>query len=305
MNKLLLPIKKIYWFFKYYYKLYLSHCNRKKYADILFHDQFGRNIDWKNPRDLNEKIQWLAYCTDTSLWTLCADKYRMREFIKSENCEELLVPLYGHWNKATDIDFDLLPDKFVLKPNHGYGDVIVVKDKNTIDKNAICRQLQKSINTPWGRETGEFHYLNIKPCIIAEMLLESDDPNGLVDYKVWCFNGKPCYIFTGSNRDVVTHKVKFNLFTTSWERLDNFMADRYRNDVVVRKPRLLKEMLKYSEVLSAKFPEVRVDFYEVKGKLYIGELTFMCNMGRIDFHTQQALIEMGNKLDLSKIKCNE
>ena len=215
MKKLLLPIKKVYWFFKHYYKLYLSHYNRKKYADILFRDQFGRNIDWENPRDLNEKIQWLAYCTDTSLWTLCADKYRMREFIKSENCEELLVPLYGHWDKAADIDFDSLPNKFVLKPNHGYGDVIIVKDKNRINKNAVCNQLQKSIDTPWGRETGEFHYLGIKPCIIAEMLLEPDSANGLVDYKVWCFNGKPYYIFTGSNRDVITHKVVFNLFTTS------------------------------------------------------------------------------------------
>lgn len=77
------------------------------------------------------------------MWTLCADKYRMREFIKSENCEELLVPLYGHWDKAADIDFDSLPNKFVLKPNHGYGDVIIVKDKNRINKNAVCNQLQK------------------------------------------------------------------------------------------------------------------------------------------------------------------
>lgn len=303
MKKLLLPIKKVYWFFKHYYKLYLSHYNRKKYADILFRDQFGRNIDWENPRDLNEKIQWLAYCTDTSLWTLCADKYRMREFIKSENCEELLVPLYGHWDKAADIDFDSLPNKFVLKPNHGYGDVIIVKDKNRINKNAVCNQLQKSIDTSWGRETGEFHYLGIKPCIIAEMLLEPDSANGLVDYKVWCFNGKPYYIFTGSNRDVITHKVVFNLFTTSWERLDSFMSEPYRNDVPVQKPTQLAKMLKYAEKLSTKFPEVRVDFYEIKGKLYIGELTFTSNMGRMDFHTQKALIEMGNNLNIKQIKC--
>lgn len=303
MKLLLQPIKKIYWFFKNYYKLYLSYHNRKKYADVLFYDQFGRNINWSNPRDLNEKIQWLAYYTDTSLWTLCSDKYRMREFIKSENCEELLVPLYGHWEKAADIDFESLPNKFVIKPNHGYGDVIIVKDKNKIDQNKICQQLQRSINHPWGRETGEFHYLSIKPCIIAEMLLESDDPAGLVDYKVWCFNGKPYYIFTGSNRDVITHSVVFNLFTTSWERLDSFMADRYRNNVAVRKPTRLKEMLEYAEKLSKKFPEVRVDFYEIKGKLYIGELTFTCNMGRIDYLTQKALIEMGNKLNINKVKC--
>lgn len=302
MKDKLKPLKKIYWFLKHYYKDFLAAYYPKKYADVLFHDQFGRNINWQNPRDLNEKIQWLAFCTATTLWTLCADKYRMREFVKNEGCADLLVPLYGHWDKAIDIDFDNLPDKFVLKPNHGYGDVIIVKDKRTINQDAIHEQLQRAIDKPWGKETGEFHYLNIKPCIIAEQLLESDDSAGLVDYKVWCFNGKPHYIFTGSNRDVVTHRVVFNLYTPEWERLDDYMETKFRNNISVRKPTRLKEMLKYAETLSKKFPEVRVDFYEVNGKLYIGELTFMCNMGRIDFHTPEALVKMGEKLDLSNVK---
>lgn len=294
-------IKRIYWFFKGRYKIYLSYHNPIRYADILFKDAFGHKIDWEHPRDLNEKIQWLAYKTDTFLWTLCADKYRMREYVKAQDCEEILVPLYGHWDKVSDIDFDSLPQKFVLKPNHGYGNVIIVKDKDTIDKDAITQQLQEAIDTPWGRETGEFHYLGIKPCIVAEQLLESDDPAGLVDYKVWCFNGTPCYIFTGSNRDVVAHKAVFNLFTTGWKRLDHFMSEKYRNKVDVRKPKHLDQMLQYACKLSTNFPEVRVDFYEVFDKIYIGELTFTSNMGRMDYFTPEALIEMGNKLDLSKV----
>lgn len=272
--------------------------NPRKLASILYYDTFKKHINWKNPKDLNEKINWLAFNTDTSLWSLCADKYRIREYIKEKKCDELLVKLYGKYDSAKDIDFDNLPEKFVLKPNHGYGNVIIVKDKSQIDKEDIIKQLQEAIDTPWGYETAEPHYLRIKPCIIAEELLEMNKSYGLVDYKVWCFNGKPYYIFTGSNRNVVTHEVIFNLFDLEWNRLDNYMSSKYRNNVYVPKPVHLDEILRYAEVLSEPFPIVRVDFYEVSGKVYIGELTFTSNMGRMDFYTEEALLKMGNLVNL-------
>lgn len=291
-------IKRIYWYFKNKYKKILMYRNPRKLASILYYDTFKKHINWKKPKDLNEKINWLAFNTDTALWSLCADKYRIREYIKDKKCDELLVNLYGKYDSAKDIDFDNLPEKFVLKPNHGYGNVIIVKDKSQINKEDIIKQLQEAIDTPWGYETAEPHYLRIKPCIIAEELLEVNKSYGLVDYKVWCFNGKPYYIFTGSNRNVVTHEVIFNLFDLDWNRLDNYMSSKYRNNVYVPKPVHLDEILRYAEVLSEPFPIVRVDFYEVSGKVYIGELTFTSNMGRMDFYTDEALLKMGNIVNL-------
>lgn len=291
-------VKNIYWFFKDKYKYYLSKHNPKRLANILYHDTFNEWINWEKPQNLNEKINYLAFNTDTNLWTKCADKYRMREYIKERNCEELLVTLYGKYENASDIDFEALPNKFVLKPNHGYGNVIIVKDKTSINKTEIINQLQHAIETPWGYETAELHYTKIKPCIIAEELLESNSQYGLIDYKVWCFNGKPYYIFTGSNRDVITHKVVFNLFDTEWNRLDNYMSEKYRNNIYVPRPKHLNKMLEYARILSQPFKQVRVDFYEANNRVYIGELTFTSNMGRMDFHTKDALIEMGKHLTI-------
>lgn len=272
--------------------------NPRKLASILYYDTFKKHINWKNPKDLNEKINWLAFNTDTSLWSLCADKYRIREYIKEKKCDELLVKLYGKYDSAKDIDFDNLPEKFVLKPNHGYGNVIIVKDKSQINKEDIIKQLQGAIDTPWGYETAEPHYLRIKPCIIAEELLEVSDSHGLIDYKVWCFNGKPFYVFTCSDRNIVTHEVTLNLFDLHWNRINNYLTPKYRNNLYVPKPFNLNDILRYAEILSKPFPIVRVDFYEVNGKVYIGELTFTSNMGRMDYFTDEALLKMGNLVNL-------
>lgn len=292
-------IKRIYWYFKGKYKNYLKYNNPKRLASILYYDAFKKRINWKNPIDLNEKINWLEFNTDTTLWSKCADKYRVREYVHEKGCGELLVKLFGKYDNAAQIDFETLPKKFVLKPNHGYGNVILVKDKNKINKDLIRKQLQEAINTPWGYETAEPHYLRIKPCIISEELLEVKEEYGLVDYKIWCFNGHAYYIFTGSNRDVVTHEVIFNLFDINWNRLDNYMSPKYRNNVYVPKPNNLPKMIEYAEKLSKPFPIVRVDFYEVNNKIYFGEMTFTSNMARMDFYTKEALVKMGELVNLN------
>lgn len=293
-------LKNIYWYFKDKYKQYLTHKNPKKLADILYYDTFHRWINWKNPQDLNEKINWLAFNTDTTLWSKCADKYKVREYIKEKGCEELLTKLYGKYDDANKINLKDLPNKFVLKPNHGYGNVIIVKDKSQINRNEIITQLQNAINTPWGYETAEPHYTRIKPCIIAEELLESDDRYGLIDYKIWCFNGNPYYIFTCSNRNLITHRANFNFFDTQWNNLDNYLSPAYRNNISVPKPKHLNKMLEYAKKLSEPFPQVRVDLYEVNNKIYFGELTFTSNMGRMDYFTEKALFIMGQKIKLKR-----
>lgn len=292
------PIKEVFWFLKKKYMNYAKYNNPRVYISIIHHDRLCRWINWKNPKDLNEKINWLKFYSDTSMWTRCADKYRVREYVKECGCPEILVPLYGVWENAADIDLDKLPEKFVLKPNHGCGDVFVVKDKSEINFMEICNRLQKAINTKFGYELAEWHYLNISPCIICEKNIKSSTCADLIDYKIWCFDGVPYYVLTCSERDVEAHKTTLNLFDLNWNRLDNYMTPKYRNDIIVPKPVHLDKMLNYAKMLSKPFPEVRVDFYEVDGMIYFGELTFTSRSGLMDYFTEDCLLEMGSKVTL-------
>lgn len=263
----------------------------KRHADFLYKEIYGRNIDWKHPRDLNEFINYQAFYTDTSIWTQLADKYKVREYVRQKGCEEILIPLLGKWDNAEEIDFSTLPNQFILKSNHGSGDVIIVKDKQSTNLRTISEKINFALHQKFGLESAEPHYLKIKPCIIAEELLKPSNGK-LVDYKIWCFNGKPHCIFTGSNRDVEKHTVDFNVFDLDWNRMDHYMAEPFKNNVPVQKPKNLPAMLDYAQKLSQGFSQVRVDFYEVNDKIYFGEMTFTSQCGRMNYFTQEFLKEM-------------
>ena len=267
----------------------------QKYADILYQQSFGYKIDWHHPRDLNEWINYLAFKTDTSAWTKLADKYRVRDYIKEKGLAHILVPLLAKYDSPNDIDFAKLPNQFVLKCNNGSGDIIIVKDKTTIIPAEIKKQLTNALHSKFGLESAEPHYLKIKPCIIAEEYLPSTGIS-IIDYKVWCFNGQPYCIFTGSNRIPHKHTVDFNVFDLNWNRMDFHMTAHYKNNIYVPKPNHLNEMLSYAKILSKGFPQVRIDFYEVNDKVYFGEMTFTSNCGRMDYFTPEFLKIMGAQI---------
>lgn len=295
---LLYPLRRLYWFLKKKYISYAQYHDLQGLASLLYYDRLHRRINWRHPKDLNEKINWLSFKTDTSMWTRCADKYRVREYVKECGCEEILVPFYGVWEKASDIDFESLPNSFVLKTNHGSGGVFIVKDKAKIDKEEIVNQLQQSLDTPFGRELAEPHYLEIPPRIICEGLLEDAEHEHPIDYKIWCFDGIPHYVLTFSDRDVKMHSFKLNLYDTNWNRLNHLIPPSYRNTVSIKKPEMLEEMLEYARILSKPFPQVRCDLYYINHHIYFGELTFTSRSGRMDFFTPEALRIMGDKVTL-------
>lgn len=277
----------------------------KKYADILFENEFGYKIDWENPRDLNEKIQWLMFNTDISEWVRLADKYTVREFVKERGCEEILIPLYGKWDRAEDIDWNLLPSSFVIKTNHGSGDTRIVVNKQEEDLEKLRTYLKAALEKTYGEDSLEIHYKYIKPCIIAEQLLMPKDVElstmrkgaaPATDYKFWCFHGRPYYVFTGSNRNVEEHTVAFNIYDIEWNRHDEWMSESYRNTVSVPKPHHFEEMCKYASKLSLGFPQVRVDLYECNDKVYFGEMTFTSLCGRMDYFAPEFLKLMGEKV---------
>lgn len=272
----------------------------KDAANITYKLAFRKNINWGNPRNLIEKINWLQLNTDTSMWTLCADKYKMREYVASKGYADNLPKLYGHWYDVDSIDFDSLPNSFVLKINNGCGTVLVIKNKTEIDVEKVKQKLKKWLSKPFGYVGAQYHYLRIQPCFLAEELLTNDDthkkisPNSMVDYKVWCINGEPESILMVFDR--TSHDYCLDLYDTNWVKLKNKFSSNPHcriSSINIEKPACLTKMLEMAKNLSMPFPEVRVDFYIVKGEPIIGELTFTTGFG---YFTEDYYNYLGEKM---------
>lgn len=270
------------------------------WAKHLYKQELGKKVNLSNPNDINEKIIWLEYFTDTRLWTRLADKYAVREYVRSRVGERILIPLLGRWTNADDIDFDSLPERVVLKPNNGSYDTIIITNKSQVDFDEIRKRLAKSLDNRFGLDNAEPHYLRIDPCIIAEKMLETDAPEGLLDYKIWCFNGKPHSIIVCVGRDPVAHHASLVYYDLQWNRCPEKIAELFRNDCSCPKPDNLEELLAIASKLSEGMPQCRVDLYDIKGKIYFGEMTLTSNYGMMPYLTQEVLDDMGNHCKLPK-----
>lgn len=279
--------------------------NRKWYANYLYKCDFGRNINWKNPTEYNEKLRWMTVCSDTTLWTILSDKYKVKKYLVEKGYEDIVPKLYGCWDNVDDINFENLPNSFVLKTNHGCGGVFVVKDKSICDISVIKKGLSLAIKQRFGEIYGEFHYFGIKPLIIAEEYLPNDNKasTSIVDYKFYCFNGKPinCAIFY--DRDVASHNRSGAMYDMDWnmhpEWLDPSLNYESKD---MPKPVHFDYMIKLCEELSKGFPFVRLDLYEANGKVYFGEFTFTpaaMNGGSLN---PDLFLEYGSMIDLSLCK---
>ena len=294
------PYRKLVIFVNTHFPVLMA---KMRYRKIL-----GRSLNLKNPKDLNEKIHWLSLYSDTSEWTRCADKYAVREFVEERGAGNTLVKLYGKWDKVEEIDWDALPKSFVLKTTNGSGTVMVVKDKAKLNIPETISLLQKWLKMTIGQETTETHYCGIVPRLIAEEYVEQSEEDNkistsLIDYKIWCFNGKAYYIWTCTNR--VLGSTYVSMFDRDWNyhpEMSIFNKHYREAKTLVPKPAKLKEMLEVAEKLSAGFPEVRVDLYYTNNKIYFGELTFTSLGGTMDFYTEKALLEMGAKVDLTGVR---
>lgn len=269
---------------------------------IRYFARFRKFVNLKNPRDLNEKILYLKLFSDTSVWTELADKYKVRDYVKSCGLEETLVKLYGVWFKADDFYLKDLPESFILKANNGdgKGSNLIVKIKaewNELELRKIIKGWLKKKNV--GALASEPHYKGIVPCVIAEELLplEKGDKS-LIDYKIWCFNGKPYYIWACSDRD--NYGTDVMTYDLSWNPMPeaSVFDSRYRKGEIIAKPKNLNKMLEVAEALAKPFPQVRIDLYNVNGKVYFGETTFTSLGGMMNFYTADFLLEMGNLVDV-------
>ncbi len=275
------------------------------YAKYVFKKTTGRRLNLKNPQDFNEKIQWLKVYSDISMWTDLADKYKVREYIEKCGLQDILVELFGVWKRADDIDFSKLPDKFVLKTNHGFGKIILVEDKSKLDIDLIVKHLNKWVKEKVGLVSFDPHYWKIKRRIIAEEYLEDKSKkkisSSLIDYKFQCINGEPENVHILYDRRT---KFKACAFDMDWNSLRDQAAGilaRSYSESISNKPQRLDEMLKVCRILSGPFAQVRVDLYQVNGKVYFGELTFTSG-GGTDYFKPEYFLKMGEKMDITNVK---
>ncbi len=267
--------------------------------------QFGHKVNWESPRDANEKMQWLICYSDTSEWTRLADKYRVREFVKERGFEHLLLPLYGAWEKAEDIDFDALPDKFVLKCNHDSASTKIIDKKKGYDKAQLVSFYNQRLKQKYGYLNCEPHYNKIPPLVIAEQFLEQENNefHSVSDYKFWCFDGRVYYVSVMFDR--TQENVNETVYDLDWNPHPEFLESygHYTSDGrVLPKPQNFDEMLEIVKILSKGFPMVRVDLYEVNGKIYFGEMTFTSTAGRMGY-VDSFLKELGGYVILPEKRC--
>lgn len=275
------------------------------YVKHRYVQEMGRRLNIAKPHDLNEKIIWLEFFSDTSNWSALADKHTVRQYVISKMGGGNLIQLIGKWDRVEDIDFDSLPEKFVIKPNNGSYDTIIVNDKSKADIVDIRKRLDKSLHSKFGYDNGEIHYLRIKPCIIAEELLETNNPLGLIDYKIWCFDGKPYCIFVCLDRDPITHHAEFTCYDMEWNWRPDMMHPDFRGNQQCPKPENLPQMIDMASKLSVGLPQCRVDMYNIDGKIYFGEMTFTSNYGMMPYFTQEVLDQMGDLCILPKLSIKE
>lgn len=245
---------------------------------LLYYHAFHRKIDLNNPELFHDKIMWMSLNTDTSMWSILADKFAVRDYVKQKVGDRILTTLYGVYNSPDDIDFGSLPDQFVLKTNNGCTSNIIVRDKLTLDVNDAKSKLRYWMRMPYGELSGQPHYTKISPkrVIAEELLIQPECPqNGLIDYKFNCFNGTPISIAAFSDRKDGTHLISRMLYDMDWNPHSEWY-DKGKPVVFkeVPKPTCFNEMAIIASKLSEGFPYVRVDLYAIGDKPVFGELTF-------------------------------
>lgn len=242
----------------------------KLYIKILYRYQMGKPLNLEKPETFNEKLQWLKLYDRKPEYIKLVDKYEVRKYIAATVGEEHVVPLLGVWDKFEDIDFDLLPNQFVLKCTHDSGGNVFCKDKTTFDVKAARKKMNMYLKRNYFINTREWQYKHIKPRIIAEPYLVDESGIELKDYKFLCFNGEPRILLVISNRGEDTRSDFYNL---NFEHIP--MRHHYKNSSkVLNKPAGFEEMIELAKKLSKGITHVRTDFYDINGKVYVGELTF-------------------------------
>jgi hypothetical protein len=274
--------------------------NDKVFVKINYWCNFGRRLNLNHPTSFNEKIQWLKLYHKRTEFTKMVDKFEAKKFVANIIGKEHIIPTLGIWNKAEDIDFDCLPNQFVLKCTHDSGGVVICKDKSKLDKEEAINKLSKGLRQNFIAVTREYPYKNVIPRIIAEKYMVDESGYELKDYKIFCINGKAKFLFVVSERNT-EKETTFDFYDTDWNHLP-VMNGHPNNKDGFEKPKKLEQMLLIAEKIAKELdtPQVRIDLYDVKDKIYFGEITFFHNSGFVPFEPEEWDYKFGQLIELTK-----
>ena len=269
----------------------------EKYLKMLWRLKFHKSLNLDNPQTFNEKLQWLKIHDRKPIYTTMADKYVVKKYVADKIGGEYIIPTLGVWESFEDINFDILPNQFVLKCTHDSGGIIIVKDKNNFDKKSARKLLERNLIRNFYYCGREWPYKNVPPRIIAEKYMEDSQDKELRDYKFYCFDGKVHALLLVTNRHG-KGKMYFDYFDSEFSHLNLTNHWHSNAPVTPRKPYSFDTMIELAKILSTGIPHVRVDFYEMNGRVYFGEMTFYNNSGFLKIHPDDWEIEWGNLIRL-------
>ena len=261
-----------------------GHVEAECFVKRRFRYDMGRELDLENPVTYTEKLQWLKLYDHRPEYTTMVDKYAVKKYVAEKIGPEYVIPVLGVWERVEDIDFDALPDRFVLKTTHDSGGIVICKDKSKLDIPAARRRLRHFWKRHYYDNNREWPYKDVPHRIIAEAYMEDSRCGELRDYKFFTFGGEPkvLYIAQGRGRGEPTVA---DFFDMDFNHLD-FTIDHDMAPVPPEKPECFEEMKRLAAILSEGTPQLRVDFYEVDGKVYFGEMTFFHCSGLHPFHPE-------------------
>ena len=278
----------------------LNYMSDERYIRKCYELSMGKEPNLENPITYNEKLQWLKLNDRREIYTTMVDKYEVKEYVAGIIGEEYIIPTLGVWDRFEDIDFDTLPNQFVLKCTHDSGGIVIVTDKAELDIEKARKTINKSLGRNYYYSGREWPYKNVKPRIIAEKYMEGTAGTPPEDYKFFCFNGKCKAMFIATDR-FSSEETKFDFFDMNYEHLP-FTNGHPNASTLPPKPVTFEQMRILAEKLSNGFPHVRVDFYEIDGKVYFGELTLSHWSGFKPFEPEEWDEIFGSWLELPKLK---
>lgn len=282
----------------------LIRINDILYIKLRYQELMGKKLNLDNPITFNEKLNWLKLHDRRDIYTTMVDKYEAKKYVANIIGEEYIIKTLGVYDKFDDIDFDKLPNRFVIKCTHDSGGLVIVRDKSKLDIKAARKKINKSLRCKFYYLAREWPYKNVKPRIIIEEYMEDKNQKSMRDYKFFCFDGKPEIIYISEGLE--DHKTAgISFYDMDFKQTDCKRTDYRLLDYTPAKPKNFEKMKEYASILSKDIPHVRVDFYEINGKLYFGELTFFTCGGMVPFEDEKWDKYLGDMIDISKVSEND
>lgn len=279
----------------------LLFISEKLMVKLIYRGQMGKKLNLKNPKTFNEKMQWLKVYDHNPLYTKLVDKHEVREFVRTIIGEKYLIPELKLWDSPKEINLEELPNKFVIKCTHDSGSVLVIRNKDKIEQDSLIKHFLKRTKRSHYWAGREWPYKNVKPRIIVEQYLETDGEGGLKDYKFYCFNGVPMFLYVSSGLD--NHETaKISFFDLDGNRMPFGRSDYNPIDYKIEMPSKFEEMKKIASVCASEIGAdfVRVDLFEVNNRVFFSEFTFTPCGGYMPFSPEDYDEIIGELLKLTK-----